>query len=307
MPGAVVVIGEALVDLLEDERPDGPVYVPAPGGSPMNVAVGLARLGVPCRLVSGIGDDPLGRWLRGFLEAEGVGLDAVTASERPTTIALTSFDGATPHFVFYGSPPSYADLATDGSIERALADARVVHAGSIGLLEPAVLDVVRAAFTRPGIVATIDPNVREALVDDLDAYRAMLDELFASAALVKLSVVDAAVLLPGLDEDAVLEAITATGARAVVLTLGARGLVALRRGRRTAVDALDITAVDETGAGDACMAGLVRALAVHGEDMTDDLWDEALATAVRISAHVCERPGAAASMPHLAEVIAASP
>lgn len=303
--GFVVSIGEALIDMLQTQRGDELVYVPAPGGSPLNVAVGLARLGVPCQFVSAFGSDPLGRWLEDFLRDEGVGLDGSASTPLPTTIALTSFDGATPHFVFYGTPKSYGAFEPGPDVERLLADAAVVHAGSIGLIEPTLYALARAAFDRPGVVATVDPNVREMLIDDLDAYRARIEELFARAALVKLSIVDAGTLYPGLDADAVLDRIAATGARAVVVTLGAGGLVALRDGRRTRVPARDIVAVDETGAGDACMAGLVRALVLHGESMSDETWEASLETAVGIAGHVCERPGGAAAMPRPDDVLIA--
>src|SRR6266540_1618547 len=83
-----VVIGEALVDLLEDVRDGQRVYREAVGGAPLNVAVGVARLGHPVELVGSLGDDVLGRRVRQFLAEVGVGTDHLVPVDVATTIAL---------------------------------------------------------------------------------------------------------------------------------------------------------------------------------------------------------------------------
>ena len=89
----MAVAGEALVDLVP--APVGGYLEIAPGGSPANVAVGLARLGVATRLLARLADDPLGRRVRTHLEKNGVELDhAVTATEQ-TSMAHPWGSGAT--------------------------------------------------------------------------------------------------------------------------------------------------------------------------------------------------------------------
>ncbi|MCC5948026.1 MAG: carbohydrate kinase [Nitriliruptoraceae bacterium] len=300
----VVSIGEALVDMLETWRGDERVYVPSPGGSPFNVATGLARLGTSCRFVTAFASDPLGRWLKGFLVSEGVDLSASQDTELPTSIAMTSFDGAEPHFVFYGSPPSYGDLDVEGLPDRLASDAAVVHAGSIGLLEPALYDVADRLFDVAGPVRTVDPNVRLSLVDDLDAYRARMEALFARADVVKLSSVDAAGLYPGRSEDAVIDHLTALGVPTVVMTLGERGL----RWRHAGVDdhlpGPSIEASDTTGAGDSCMVAILRGLARTGHREDPERWRALMLEARSFASLICQRPGGAAAMPHPHELAA---
>ena len=86
--GIVAVAGEALVDLVP--APVQGYFEMAPGGSPANVAVGLARLGVPTRMLARLATDPLGLLLRAHLAGNGVQLDhAVTAGEQ-SSLAIVS-------------------------------------------------------------------------------------------------------------------------------------------------------------------------------------------------------------------------
>ncbi|MEM6933384.1 MAG: PfkB family carbohydrate kinase, partial [Pseudomonadota bacterium] len=67
-----VVCGEALWDLFGAEGSDGLTFDARIGGSPFNVAVGLARLGQASALFTGLSTDRLGQRLHDALVAEGV-------------------------------------------------------------------------------------------------------------------------------------------------------------------------------------------------------------------------------------------
>src|SRR5262245_44138402 len=97
-----VVLGEALIDLLEDASGPEPCYRPAVGGAPFNVAVGVARLGGAAEFVGSISTDRLGERLYRFLADNGVATGGVLRVSAPTTLAFTSFAGAEPDFAFYG-------------------------------------------------------------------------------------------------------------------------------------------------------------------------------------------------------------
>ena len=88
--GVVAVAGEALVDLVP--APVGGYFEIAPGGSPANVALGLARLGVPARLLARIADDILGKRIRAHLTPHGVQLDHAVAATEQTSLAMVSLD-----------------------------------------------------------------------------------------------------------------------------------------------------------------------------------------------------------------------
>src|SRR3954452_12419373 len=109
--GYAVVLGEALIDLLETDLDGELIYRQAIGGAPLNVAVGVTRLGGDARYAGALSTDVLGDRIAAFLRRTGVGLAAAKRVTVPTTLAVTTFVGAEPTFTFYGEPPSYALLA----------------------------------------------------------------------------------------------------------------------------------------------------------------------------------------------------
>src|SRR5437763_12897542 len=90
----VDVIGEALVDLVfQSTDPDGADrYLAHPGGSPFNVAIGLARLGQHSRLLARLSEDAFGRQLRAHAEANGVDLSLAVAAAEASTRAEVRLD-----------------------------------------------------------------------------------------------------------------------------------------------------------------------------------------------------------------------
>jgi fructokinase len=292
MTGHAVVIGEALVDLLES-GPDPIVYHPAIGGAPLNVAVGIARLGAPSFFAGSVGDDPWAGRILDFLTACGVGTGGVvTVPGVATTLAVTTFRGIEPTFRFYGEPPSYG-LLDDVDLDL-VARAGLLYCGSMCLLSPPVLAAARKAWATPGPVRVFDPNVRPAVGVD----PAVVAEFAATADLVKLSSADAAVLWGESPEQAAAR-LLALGAGAVVVTTGAEGALVAHGAATARVPAPTVAAIDATGAGDATMAGLSWGILAH--DLPGDLdgWESLTRFAVHVAGLVCESRGGAVSMPTL--------
>jgi fructokinase len=300
-----VVVGEALVDLMETDISGERAYRPMVGGAPLNVAVGLARLGRPVEFVGSIGRDVLGQRIRAFLAGAGVGTSGCVEVDVPTSLAVTSFDGAEPDFHFYGEPPSYG-LLPPASIDLARVRAsRALYCGSIALLCEPSLTAARLAWAEPGPIKAFDPNVRLNLVRDVGSLRTIVEEFAATADLVKLSEPDARALFDT-DPDAAADHLRSVGARTVVVTRGAAGALVVTGTGRATVPAPPVHAVDTTGAGDATMAGLMSGL-MDGVPSDLDGWLAVARFAVTVAALVCERPGGATAMPTLPDVLARVP
>ncbi|MEV4639511.1 carbohydrate kinase [Actinoplanes sp. NPDC049548] len=302
-----VVLGEALVDLLETERDGELIYRQAIGGAPLNVAVGATRLGAEVRYVGSLGNDTLGDRIAAFLRQTGVSTTSTTRVPVPTTLAVTTFEGAEPTFQFYGEPPSYS-LVEPGDIDRdVVAGASVLYAGSIALMREPFLSAARAAWSVPGPLRVFDPNVRPKLLPDaaaVTALRTLVEEFFATADLVKLSSADAEVLWDGAAPAAAAERILKLGARAVVVTCGSRGAYVAAADGTAMLPAPSVKAVDATGAGDSVMGALVRRLL--GDGLPADLagWQKYVTFALAVAGLVCERRGGAVAMPTQDELTA---
>ncbi|MEV5694732.1 carbohydrate kinase family protein [Micromonospora globbae] len=306
--GYAVVLGEALVDLLETEYDGTPAYRQAIGGGPLNVAVGVARLGGEVQFVGSLGDDVLAGRIRDFLTGVGVGLDGAVTAPVPTALAVVSYAGAEPDFRFYGEPPSYGLLTADDLDVGVIEGADVLYCGSVVLLRPTVLAAARRAWALAAGLRVFDPNVRPRLLDGptaLAGLREVVAEFAAGAHVVKLSSADAELLYPGEPVEGVAAYLRELGAATVVVTLGADGAVlAAADADPVRVPAPKVNPVDTTGAGDSVMAALIADLLVAGEPGEPAGWIERVAFALRVAGLVCESPGGATSMPTRAEVLA---
>ncbi|WIB26476.1 carbohydrate kinase [Curtobacterium sp. MCSS17_015] len=279
-----VVIGEALVDVVD--RPAG--RVEQPGGSPMNVAVGLARLGTPARLVCALGDDDRGSAVLAHVAASGVAVDATRIGRTSTAVATIEEHGGA----------SYAfDLDWRLDPVDVPAGTPLVHVGSIGaVLRPgagAVLDAVRG---RPsGTLCSLDPNVRPTITPDRDAVLAALAPLVAEADVVKLSDEDAAWLWPDRDVDAVLDGLLAAGVGLAAVTLGGSGCAIASRSARRRSPAPAVEVVDTIGAGDSFMSGLLVGVLsgrVEPGDLDGAELERLAGLALACAAVTVSRPGA---------------
>ncbi|MFI7426913.1 carbohydrate kinase [Micromonospora sp. NPDC049836] len=298
--GYAVVLGEALVDLLDDEFDGQPGYRQAIGGGPLNVAVAVARLGGDVQFVGSLGDDALAERIRAFLTAAGVGLAGAVTVPAPTALAVATFAGPEPDFRFYGEPRSYAQLTADDLDVALVEGADVLYCGSIVLLEPPVLAAARRAWTIAGALRVFDPNVRPRLLagpDALDGLRAVVAEFAASAHLVKLSSADARLLYPHEPVEGVAAYLRELGAATVVVTLGADGALVAAADDVVRVPAPKVDAVDATGAGDSVMGALIAELLAAGEPADPAGWRDRVAFALRVAGLVCESPGGATAMP----------
>lgn len=305
--GYAVVFGEALVDLLDTEYDGEPVYRQAVGGGPLNVAVGVARLGGAVQFVGSLGDDALATRIRDLLTRAGVGLAGAVTVAAPTALAVATYTGPEPDFRFYGEPRSYTLLTADDVDADLVAGADVLYCGSIVLLHPATLAAARRAWSLAAGLRVFDPNVRPRLLAGppaLDDLRGVVAEFAAGAHLVKLSSADAKLLYPREPVEGVAAYLRELGAATVVVTLGADGaVVAPDGGDPVRVPAPKVTAVDATGAGDSVMAALIADLLADGEPVEPAGWHERVAYALRVAGLVCESPGGATAMPTRAEVL----
>jgi fructokinase len=283
-PPAAFVVGEALIDIVVD----GDATVEHPGGSPMNVAVGLARLGVPARLVCALGDDARGSTIREHVGASGVQVDA-TAIDRTSTAVATIDDQGAARYEF--------DLDWRLDPVSVPEGTPLVHVGSIGaVLTPGAAAVLDAARSRPSsALFSLDPNVRPTITPDRDAVLAALAPLFAQADVVKLSDEDAGWLWPDRDVDAVLDGLLSSGVGLAAVTLGGAGCALATPAARRRMPAPRVDVADTIGAGDSFMSGLLAGVLSTGERPGDlegvDL-DRLAALALACAAVTVGRPGA---------------
>jgi fructokinase len=290
----VLVIGEALVDIVSAGGQEPAEHV---GGSPANVALGLARLGHDTRLLTRVGRDPRGERIARHLAASGVRLEPGSVTDDATSTATAHLDAArvaTYAFDLDWSLPPGIDVGTPTA----------VHTGSVAAtLDPGAQDVLRLVRGLAGrSVVSYDPNARPALMGTPAQALARVEEVVRHCDVVKVSDEDLAWLLPDTAPSDVARRWLDLGPALVVVTRGPLGALGVLPTGEVTVPAPPIDLADTVGAGDALMSGLLDGLATAGLLRPDRIaalrtadpgsLTDLLAHAVAVAAYTCTRPGA---------------
>ena len=289
----IVVAGEALIDVVVDHDGD---TSETPGGSPLNVAVGLARLDVPTTLISQVGHDERGGLVVQHVTSSDAEIVAVPTSTGRTSVATAHLDA---------TGAARYDFDLEWTLPRQeLPPCRALHVGSLGtLLEPgreSVLDLVEQACARE-VFVSYDANLRETFLDDREQALRDVQSLAARCTLVKLSDEDAELLDPESDPDDVARSLLrGDRTRVVVLTRGADGATAFTGEAEVSAKPRPVEVVDTVGAGDAFMAATLAQLSDldafsrpgPGLPLDDDSLTRLLRGSIEVAAVTCERRGA---------------
>ncbi len=313
----VICIGEALVDFLP-ERPGRRVaevetWTRCSGGSPANVAIGVARLSGKSALIGVVGTDEFGDFLKDSLASEGVDVSHVRQTDEGKTglvfISLTETGERSFSFHRTRAAEQFLD---EREIDAAfLARTRAIHCGTNSLLcdnaQAAMLRMLRIARDA-GRIVCCDPNLRLHLWPNPDALRNVIGQILPMCSVVKLSEDEIDFVVGTRDPDQALRTLNDGGVPLPVVTLGAQGAAFLWQGRIVHVTAPSVPVVDTTGAGDgftaAFLFGLTRLYPDHDALMKAGVGElRELATfACQVGSTVVRKMGAVTGLPRLADV-----
>ncbi len=291
----IVVAGEALIDLVV--AVDGSVSAKL-GGGPFNVARTIGRLGAEVSFLGTISTDRFGTQLFDQLHADRVDPVATVRTDSPTTLAAAELDptgSARYRFYFNGTSAPALDEVPSGLDHPA-----AVHVGTLGLvLEPMATTVVAyVASLTPDVLVMADPNCREHVITDREAYLQRVGEVYAMSHIVKISTDDSAYLSPNSVPIAYARTLVAadTGIRVVLLTDGGNGTWVVSADAQTLVAPEQITVADTIGAGDSFGGAFIGWWIGAGYGVAE-LADHALVVqatcaANEVAAITCQRVGA---------------
>lgn len=274
------VLGESILDIVITEEQQAE----RAGGSSLNVAVGLARLGSEVTFVTQIGHDREGSLITSHLAGSRVRLAPGSIGDAPTSIARATIDergDAQYDFAFRWNPVVQLPPAISGSL----------HLGAVASLGTAADDspfLTELAALRRRSVISYDPNIRPALTGEGPSAARAVERIVALCDLVKISTEDIRMLFGSIDPASVAAAWTLLGVALVVVTDGSRGARAFTRESEVDVDASRVeTVADTIGAGDAFMSGLLWAMGSRNllrREALHQIRREELARCLRIAA-----------------------
>ncbi len=297
-----LVCGEALMDVFATgDTATGMTLDARVGGSPFNVAVGLARMGQPVSLLSSISRGFLGDRLMQALASEGVQTGTVQRSDHPTTLSLVGLDAnQIPSYAFYGDGAADRQL-TPQALSAIPARVRVLHFASYATVVEPIASTLRALIEqgRSRCLVSFDPNVRLNVQPVASVWREHLQWMLPRCHLLKISDEDLGLLLPGTQVEVFAAQALAQGVKLLVVTRGAQGAMAWTQTATAHVPSVPVRVVDTVGAGDTFQAALLTWLAEKSllsasdlDTLSDLQLESALVFSARAAALTCSRRGA---------------
>jgi fructokinase len=286
----IIVAGEALFDLFV--TPSG--FSPVIGGSPLNVAQGLARMGVKTAFLGGISSDFLGEKLMRFIEDEGIETRFISRFSKPTTLSFINVnDNGVPDYAFYG----------ENAADRALVDApsmtgvSALHIGSYSMVVNPFCEtltrLIKSCYRQ--IYVAYDPNIRLNVEPNVDVWRLKIAELAPFLSLLKMSDEDFAHLYMGQSFADVAHVLNVP---LLVITKGAAGCEAFTPAHHVSLRGKSVSVIDTVGAGDTFQAAMLtylhenNALTPLYKDYSREFLESMLCFAINAAAITCTRKGA---------------
>jgi len=214
-----------LVDFLPVKSVDGrDAAIPVAGGSCLNIAVGVARLGAPSGFVGGISTDLFGRIIADHALASQVQLRYATRSDHQTTLAFVRDVGGEPQYAFYDE----ATASRNWTYQRGCIpfdQVEAIHVGSTTLANEQGAGEALTMVEDAGGSVTIsfDPNCRPNLVRHKARYIEQMHAFASAADIVRMSDVDFEFLYGRSDHAEAAKSLIKTRAGLVVITRGIKG------------------------------------------------------------------------------------
>jgi fructokinase len=316
----IVVIGEALIDLIESREQKGS-YQAVVGGANANVAIALARRGSRQTFLARLSEDAFGATIRAKLVENGVDLQRAISATEPTSLAIASIGqsgGASYSFYVNGTADwgwTEAELPT--AVELKEMDAKAIQFGCLTMAMPPGNQVIenwaKGFFESETMTISHDVNVRPALGFDSEQERERVERVNSFSHIIKASDDDISWLYnleQGSSVDEIVYGWIGSSERVVFVTRGGDGVTIYRKTGANQVPSRKVKVQDTVGAGDtfcANMLGQLQDLDALGNNPFErlgNLTDETLIEIARVAgvaaSMACEKTGAEA--PNLDEL-----
>lgn len=307
----LVSIGDLMIDFtcLGESDSGMLLYERNPGGSVMNVAAQVARLGGRAGAIACVGVDEHGDYLRGLMRDMGIDVRNVSTNDRLGTRMLFVYfkDGGERYFTDYRGPRSDLEINPDAVDYDQVARARVfLHSPLCNAYDKPIHETTRRALdvaAENGVLTAYDANYRFPYEDE--KLRQLDIESIKNAAILKMTAEEFAYYLDEKDIVRGAKALIAGGTRIIAVSMGRDGCYIRNRNADAYQPAFAVDTLDTTGAGDSFMGALIYQVTRPGVDM--DAFDAADLNRIAEFANACAsasttRRGSLLVMPNQEEV-----
>lgn len=266
----VILIGEPMAMFAADyvgNLEDAQKFTKSLAGAEVNVCIGLKRLGYDVSYVTKLGVDPFGKYIKKFLENEGIDTSYITFDSKfPTAFLIKGKTEIGDPEVVYFRKGSAASHMTKEDIEKIdLEGVRHIHVTGIppALSEScreATYELIRKAKEK-GLYVTFDPNLRPALWSSEEEMVKVINDIASKCDMVLPGVAEGLILTGSDDLDEIADFYLNLGIKAVIIKVGDKGAFVKTEEEAYTVPGFKVEkVVDTVGAGDGFAVGIVSGL-----------------------------------------------
>jgi fructokinase len=260
----IICAGESLIDMVSFATENGEVqYTPHVGGSILNSAIALGRLGANAYYCGAISNDTFGGLIEDCIRESRVQEDFIIKTNRPTTLAYADLDDqgiAKYTFVDEHSAGRLIDKDSLNPLINKIKSAKALLVGGISLQsEPCGTSWQWLIEQTAGSCSIyFDANIRPDFIKDKDKYLERFEQLIRKVDVIKISEEDYSYLYGEQDFAKVSSVWLESGVKLILLTLGDKGVKAIYSdGKEISVGIEPVKAIDTIAAGDSFNAGLL--------------------------------------------------
>jgi len=279
----VLLLGEALIDLLSDEYSESlsevEGFIRHAGGSPANITANLLNLGKEAVLITRIGNDPFGNYLKKTFMERTIDTTYVQIDEeRNTSLVFVAKSKGNPKFL----PIRSADYCIErpNNIQELLKETGYFHISSWSVSHNPSRETVfgiMEEIERLDIKLCFDPNYRKILWEKDDDPMRTIEKVLKKTYLCKPSDDDAFHIFGRMESEEYIKEFHQLGAENVILTMGKDGALVSNGVKLVHQTTVSQAVVDTTGAGDGFWSGVYCGL-LNGQDIfTSARWGSAVA------------------------------
>ena len=302
----VLTYGDAFVDYIADNTTNSSFSMFL-GGATVNVAVGVARLGVPSAFITITGDDATSEFVRGELEAENVMMDYAKLEPEKRVSGVYVHLTADHDRIFhrYIDETPHIQVAVHDLKEEAFQNASILNMCSGTMFQPTALETSRKAVEyakKYNVLFSFDTNIRPLRWNSEEECRETILSFFKDTHLLKFTEDELMFLTETNSVEDGLAKIAHLDVPVILITAGADGTYAVLNKQLQHVPVEPVVAVDTTGAGDAFMAGVLRYVHINGLPKTMESLIRCTEFANHLGALAATKAGALTALPRLSEL-----
>lgn len=273
MSVSIAVIGECMLELSRAEDARDTRALPMNmnyGGDTLNTSIYLSRQGVSTRYVTALGDDLMSDWLLEEWQGEGIDCDLVVRMPNsvPGMYMINVAEDGERSFLYWrkGSPASrlFDDIERAGKLFHSIAESSHLYLSgiSLGILPEKSLHGLfgyLTAYRQAGGKIIFDGNYRPNLWINAATARQVYTQMYSLTDLALPTLEDESLLFGFETAEQVIEALRKHGVPEIVVKMGGSGCLFADEQGVKRVEAVPVTPVDTTAAGDSFNAGFLAA------------------------------------------------